>query len=344
MSEIFISYKREDEARVGRLVKALGGAGLSVWWDRSLPGGESWREQIQTALLAAKCVIVVWTNESVGATGDFVRDEASQAKRRGVLVPVMLDKVDPPLGFGEIQAINLTHWKGSSRDPFFMDLCAAVAAKAEGRPVPPGKGPMKRMLRRLTYSGVASAIGFGVLAFGLDLFKAQEQVCGVALLQPQISDVCGMLGLGARPTKIERLAWEGREPGSCADLRAHIGRFPQGAFRGHAEGLLAVKRVTQEEIWEPGSHRLVLFAGQGTVPTANEASAQSAALARAQTSAERLCRGFAATMQYRVTSAKPAAQIWNCEEVLGGVVCGFEGEAACGLLVRKVQEFETCGP
>ena len=132
MSEAFISYKREDEVRVGRLVQALEGAGFSIWWDRGLPGGENWRERIQAALDGAKCAIVVWTRESVGPAGDFVRDEAAQAKRRGVLVPVMLDKVAPPLGFGEIQAVDLTHWRGSGRDPFFKDLCAAVAAKLAG--------------------------------------------------------------------------------------------------------------------------------------------------------------------------------------------------------------------
>ncbi len=38
MSEIFLSYRREDEARVARLMHALEGAGISVWWDRSLRG------------------------------------------------------------------------------------------------------------------------------------------------------------------------------------------------------------------------------------------------------------------------------------------------------------------
>ena len=57
MSEIFISYKREDEVRVGRLAKALQDAGLSIWWDRSLAGGENWRSQIENELDAAKCVI-----------------------------------------------------------------------------------------------------------------------------------------------------------------------------------------------------------------------------------------------------------------------------------------------
>jgi hypothetical protein len=343
MSEIFISYKREDEGRVGRLVRALERTGLSVWWDRGLPGGESWREQIQTALDTAKCVIAVWTHESVGPAGDFVRDEAGQAKRRGVLVPVMLDKVDPPLGFGEIQAIDLTHWKGSPRDAFFTDLRAAVTAKLEGRAVPPAKGPMKRLMRRLTYSSLASAIGLGGLAFGFNLFSAQDQVCDVSLLQPQISDVCGALGLGHRPTKKERIAWEGREPGSCAALRTHIERFPQGAYRHDAADMLTARRVTQAETWTPGTRRLSLFVGQDDVPSTNEAAARSAALARAQASAERLCKGFVATMSFRLASATLAPQIWKCERVSGGVVCGFEGEAVCMLEERGIQETESCG-
>jgi hypothetical protein len=278
MSEIFVSYKREDEVRVGRLVRALERAGHAIEWDRDLAGGESWRAQIQAALDAAKCVIVVWTHDSVGPAGDFVRDEAGQAKRRGVLVPVTLDTVEPPLGFGEIQAVDLSHWKGNPRDPFFQDLCAAVTAKLEGRPAPAAKGPMKRLMRRLTVSSMASAIGLGGLAFGFNVFSAQDQVCAVPLFQPQIADVCGALGVGHRPTRTERVAWEGREAGSCAALRTHVERFPSGAYRQEAADLLAARRVTQTEIWTPSTRRLTLFQGQDAAPTRKEAAARGAAL------------------------------------------------------------------
>lgn len=342
MSEVFVSYKREDEARVARLVKALEGTGLSVWWDRGLAAGESWRAQIQAALDAAKCVIVVWTEGSVGPAGDFVRDEAGRAMRRGVLVPVRLDKVPPPLGFGEIQAIDLTRWKGSSRDPFFQDLTAAVAAKLEGRPVPPAKGPMKRLMRRLTLSSVASAIGIG-LVFAFNLFSVQDQVCGVPLFQPQTSDLCGALGFGNRPSKAERLAWESREPGSCAALRAHVERFPQGAYRAEAADMLAARRVTQKEIWTPSTRRLALFVGQDDGASGDEAAAQKTALARGQVTAERLCKSFAGTTSFRFTSAEASVQTWQCARVAKGVVCGFEGEAVCVLEERRLQEVESCG-
>lgn len=343
MNEVFVSYKREDEPRVGRLVLALEHAGFSVWWDRGLRGGESWRAQIQSALDAAKCVIVVWTHESIGPAGDFVRDEAGQARRRGILVPVTLERVAPPLGFGEIQAIDLTHWKGNVRDPFFQDVCAAVTAKLEGRAAPPAKGPMKRLVRRLTLSGLASAIGFGGLALAFNLFSAQDQACGAPFFQPQISDMCGALGLGNRPAKAERVAWESRKPGSCEALRTHIERFPEGAYHGKAADMLAARRTTKTEIWIPNTRRLSLFANQGDKPSKSKLAAQEEALARAESAAERLCKSFVATTSFRLMLAKPSAQVWNCSPNAGGVVCGFEGEAICELKERRTQETETCG-
>jgi hypothetical protein len=271
-----------------------------------------------------------------------VRDEASQAKRRGVLVPVSLDKVDPPLGFGELQTIDLTRWNGKLSDPFFQDLCAAVTAKLEGRPVPPAKGPMKRLVRRLTWSSL-SALGFGSLMFGFNLFSAQDQVCGISFLQPGISDACGSIGLGSRPTRKERIAWQHREEGSCEALRAHIKDFSEGAYRNAAADLLAGRRVAQRETWASVTRRLVLHMGDDATPSDNEIRARSEALLRAQDPAERLCKGFAATTSFRFISAKPAAQQWNCSAVSDGVVCGFEGEAVCEVEERDMQETETCG-
>jgi hypothetical protein len=342
MSEIFISYKREDEARVSQLVRALERSGLSAWWDRGLAGGESWRQQIQGALDAAQCVIVVWTHQSVGPAGDFVRDEAAHAKRRSVLVPVMLDKVALPLGFRELQAIDLTRWNGSPRDPFFQDLCAAVTAKLDGHPAPPAKGPMKRLQRRLAYSSLASAIAFGCVAFGVNAFRVQESVCAISLLQPQISDTCGALGLGHRPTKAERIAWEGRLPGNCAALRAHVERFPGGLYRALAADMVAARRATQTATWTPARRHLRMFVAQGDAsPTS--VSAQAAALARGRVSAERMCRGLAATMSSRFISATAAPENWQCTRLNGGATCGFDGEALCDVEEPRVQEGETCG-
>ena len=116
MSDVFVSYKAEDRRRVQPLVHALEADGHSVWWDEQIGGGDAWREMIETELDAARSVIVVWSKHSIGPEGRFVRDEASRAMERGVYLPVRMDDVRLPLGFGETQALPLTGWRGSRSD------------------------------------------------------------------------------------------------------------------------------------------------------------------------------------------------------------------------------------
>lgn len=122
MANIFVSYKAEDRPRVLPLVKALEAEGFSLWWDMHIEGAEDWREQIQKELDAAQCVIVAWSKLAVGPSGRFVRDEATRAQRLGTYLPIRIDDVDLPLGFGEVQAFDLVHWKGNANDPRFRQL------------------------------------------------------------------------------------------------------------------------------------------------------------------------------------------------------------------------------
>ena len=136
MSDIFVSYKAEDRSRVAPLVGALEADGLSVWWDAHIGGGDEWRDSIAEHLDSAACVIVVWSKRSTGPEGHFVRDEATRALRRHIYLPVRIDKVEPPLGFGETQAIPLSSWKGDRSDPRYQSVLAAARAIVSGVPRP----------------------------------------------------------------------------------------------------------------------------------------------------------------------------------------------------------------
>jgi len=105
MNDIFISYAKEDRYKVKLLVEALADNGLSIWWDRTIPAGKTWREVIGEALETARLVIVVWSKTSVKSR--WVQEEADRGLKRNILVPVLIDNVDPPLGFGNIQAADL---------------------------------------------------------------------------------------------------------------------------------------------------------------------------------------------------------------------------------------------
>jgi serine/threonine-protein kinase len=133
VSDIFVSYKAEDQRRVRPLVDALEVDGLSVWWDAEIGGGAAWRQSIEAELDAARCVIVIWSKRSAGPDGTFVHDEASRAMERRVYLPVKIDNVRPPLGFGERQALSLARWQGNRADPRYQALLHAARAIMEGK-------------------------------------------------------------------------------------------------------------------------------------------------------------------------------------------------------------------
>lgn len=125
MSDIFVSYAREDDARIRPLVSALEQRGWSVFWDHRIPAGETWRSHIGGALDQARCVVVAWTTSSVAS--EFVVEEAARARRRGVLVPVRLEEVEPPLGFAEVNAADLSAWDPGTESALFEQLAADLA-------------------------------------------------------------------------------------------------------------------------------------------------------------------------------------------------------------------------
>ena len=111
MSDIFLSYTERDRDTARRIAGVLDAAGWSVWWDRRIPAGETWRSVLEHALEDMRCMVVLWSAKSIES--EWVYEEASEGRRQGKLVPVMIENVRPPAGFREIQAADLTGWDGS---------------------------------------------------------------------------------------------------------------------------------------------------------------------------------------------------------------------------------------
>lgn len=159
MADVFLSYSRQDRDLAAALAAALQSAGLSVWWDHHIVAGETFDQAIETQLQAAGSVVVLWTPASVGS--EWVRNEASEAAQRGVLVPALhgLHERSIPLEFRRRQTARLTGWPdGAAGQAGFDQLLAGVrrvlaqaprpaapAAPATVRPVPkaaPKAAPM----------------------------------------------------------------------------------------------------------------------------------------------------------------------------------------------------------
>ena len=137
MVDVFISYKKSDADRVRPLVEHMRAAGLDVWWDEGIQPSTSWRAEIAKQLAAAKCVVAVWTNDSVDhEQGAWVMEEATHGLARKVLAPVRLDLVAPPLGFGEVQYADLAAWSGGAEDPRLQHFLSVVQAIVRAGPMP----------------------------------------------------------------------------------------------------------------------------------------------------------------------------------------------------------------
>lgn len=124
MSEVFISYKREDAAAARILADALKISGYSVWFDEELTSGDAYRHVIRSVIDYCTAVVVIWSKQSV--LSEFVLDEAAHAKKQGKLCPVRSDNVELPFGYGQLHVDDLTDWNGNRNHPGFVRLLSSL--------------------------------------------------------------------------------------------------------------------------------------------------------------------------------------------------------------------------
>jgi TolB-like protein len=135
MAAIFLSYSREDRAFAEALARLVERAGHDVWWDRDIDSGSEFTGEIEAALERADVVLVAWSRTS--AKSAWVRDEAAIGRDSGRLVPLLIDGSQPPMGFRQYQALDLTGWKGSKKDSRTAALLRAIDRRAAGKTSPP---------------------------------------------------------------------------------------------------------------------------------------------------------------------------------------------------------------
>jgi TIR domain len=135
VNDIFLSYAREDQERAKKLAKALGAQGWTVFWDRTIQAGQTWRGTIDRSLQATRCVVVAWSKYSIES--NWVCEEAEEGKERKILVPILFDDVKPPMGFRSIQAGSLVNWDGKVSSDAFRQLVFAIEYIIGSTKVPP---------------------------------------------------------------------------------------------------------------------------------------------------------------------------------------------------------------
>jgi hypothetical protein len=134
MADVFISYAREDSSRAEQVARGLTAMGLECFWDTEIPPGQTWSDYIEGKLDAARAVVVLWSQHSTRS--QWVREEARMGRDKSKLIPAVIDGSAPPLGFGEVQAADLTSWQGRTSEPQWTRFANAVFTAARGTAPP----------------------------------------------------------------------------------------------------------------------------------------------------------------------------------------------------------------
>lgn len=131
MTDVFISYKREDRQKARAIAAALAKTGLDVWWDIELLPGQRFADEINAVIDQAKAAVVLWTPKSIAS--HRVIAEAAHALQRDILVPAWIEHVELPVPFNTLHTLDLTKWNGTPTDPLLEGLIAGIQ-RLVGRP------------------------------------------------------------------------------------------------------------------------------------------------------------------------------------------------------------------
>ncbi len=169
MTNIFVSYAREDKARVAQLVALIDSWSAEVWWDDRLVAGESFTEETERRLREADFVVVVWSPHS--ARSKWVLDEAAVGRDAEKLIPLSFDGQAPPLGFRHVHCTDFTDWNGEADARCAGSLKAALLRDTRQPTVSPHLPPAPqegwRSLLRVLRSNSARVAALAVLAAAL---------------------------------------------------------------------------------------------------------------------------------------------------------------------------------
>ncbi len=195
MAKLFLSYSRKDEIKARRFSEWLGREGHEVWRDNEdIGGGASFSLEIERALKGSGAVLVLWSVDSVQSA--WVRDEAGYGRDAGKLIPFSLDGTQPPLGFRQFQAIDLSRWK-KHREPQDADRIRQAIARVTNtphtepasRPAAGRRSPERRLSRPLLVGAVVALLAAAALVpFLWQRWSNDQQITIAVLPSPQSSD------------------------------------------------------------------------------------------------------------------------------------------------------------
>lgn len=109
--DVFVSYSREDERRVGKLEGALEKRGFRVFRDVKLRAGDPIARVLDTRIRESSMVLVVWS--AAACKSRWVESEAAEAYKQKKYFPVCIEPLDVsalPLDLRRFTVKTLADW------------------------------------------------------------------------------------------------------------------------------------------------------------------------------------------------------------------------------------------
>ena len=122
---VFLSYAREDQAMVDRILRALRSKGFPVFIDHDMASGVEWETVLEAQLQSAYAVVVVWSSSSVAS--EWVTREAAIGLAKDRLFPLLVERdVAIPAQCAGKHAADLSDWSGDPNDDQFNRAIALL--------------------------------------------------------------------------------------------------------------------------------------------------------------------------------------------------------------------------
>jgi len=96
--EIFISYRRADQAWARLLHSQLRAAGVEAWYDAHVAPGEDWRIATAKALEASRIFVLLFSSNAAESS-DIAKELAAATLEKKLIIPVRLENIAPKGAF-----------------------------------------------------------------------------------------------------------------------------------------------------------------------------------------------------------------------------------------------------
>ena len=121
--EIFISYRRVDQAKAALLYRLLKERGVNAWYDALLDAGDDWRDKTAHALVSAPIFVLLFS-KAASESSDISKELAAATFQKKTVIPVRIENVNPEGAF--LYELASRNWVNA-----YEDTDAKLAALAD---------------------------------------------------------------------------------------------------------------------------------------------------------------------------------------------------------------------